>query len=134
VEYWAVCRGLPVGAHRNGSSGKNDGTWKEIPQYETSPNVWGPSPAGEYDLAGSDSNCFFACDGVLLRDELSRTCKLPRICDIDKTCKDDDITITDGTTSFTIMACNLGSPIAGTGIESYGCYFQRGNNFGFVNT
>lgn len=31
------------------------------------------------------------------------------------------------------MACNLGSSVAGTGVSSYGAYFQRGNNYAFPN-
>jgi hypothetical protein len=35
---------------------------------------------------------------------------------------------------YVISACNVGATIAGTGEESYGAYFQRGNNYPFPNT
>jgi hypothetical protein len=49
-------------------------------------------------------------------------------------CDSVDITINDGINSYTMKACNVGASAAGTGSASYGCYFQRGNNYGFVNT
>ncbi|MDR0369317.1 MAG: hypothetical protein LBH96_01970 [Candidatus Peribacteria bacterium] len=36
--------------------------------------------------------------------------------------------------SYTISACNVGTNIAGTGEESYGSYFQWGNNYPFSDT
>ena len=33
--------------------------------------------------------------------------------------------------NFVVSACNLGSTVAGTGQDSYGHLFQRGNNYGF---
>jgi surface protein len=45
-------------------------------------------------------------------------------------CDTPDITVG----SQKIAACNVGASTAGTGVASYGNYFQRGNNFGFVNT
>ncbi|MDR0607323.1 MAG: hypothetical protein LBG52_03005 [Candidatus Peribacteria bacterium] len=35
---------------------------------------------------------------------------------------------------YVISACNVGASIAGTGKESYGAYFQRGNNYPFPTT
>ncbi|MDR2416345.1 MAG: hypothetical protein LBD75_07290 [Candidatus Peribacteria bacterium] len=68
VEYRAVCRNLPANAHRNGSGEKNDGTRKEIPQIQTSPNVRVPNPVGMYDEVGSDTECHFVCDEGFNRD------------------------------------------------------------------
>ena len=45
-----------------------------------------------------------------------------------------DIRVTDGTTTYTLANKNVWASIAGTGIASYGYYFQRGNNYGFPNT
>jgi hypothetical protein len=47
-----------------------------------------------------------------------------------KDCDTPDITVG----SYTIKACNVGASVAGTGVASYGSYFQRGNNFGFATT
>ncbi|MDR0649999.1 MAG: hypothetical protein LBG59_00915 [Candidatus Peribacteria bacterium] len=58
VEYRAVCRNLPANAHWTDGS-----TRKEIPQMESSPNVWTPSPVGTYDTSASDTECHFVCDG-----------------------------------------------------------------------
>ncbi|HOQ78918.1 MAG TPA: FISUMP domain-containing protein [Candidatus Absconditabacterales bacterium] len=44
------------------------------------------------------------------------------------------ITISDGNNTFVIMDRNLGALEAGTGPNSYGYYYQRGNNHGFSNT
>jgi hypothetical protein len=35
---------------------------------------------------------------------------------------------------YLISACNVGSSVAGTGAESYGAYFQWGNNYPFTNS
>jgi hypothetical protein len=43
-------------------------------------------------------------------------------------CNAPDIELGD----YTIAACNIGTTIAGTGEESYGAYFQWGNNYGFT--
>jgi hypothetical protein len=48
-------------------------------------------------------------------------------------CDTKDIIISDGTSSYIIAACNVGTSVAGTGETSYGSLFQRGNNFGFSN-
>ncbi len=45
-------------------------------------------------------------------------------------CDQEDITVG----KYTIQACNVGSTIAGTGPDSYGYHFQRGNNYGFSGT
>ena len=45
----------------------------------------------------------------------------------------DDLIIFDGTNTYIINEKNLWASIAGTGIESYGSYFQRGNNSPFPN-
>jgi hypothetical protein len=42
-------------------------------------------------------------------------------------CDTEDIIIGD----YTLAACNVGSSVAGTGEESYGAYFQWGNNYPF---
>jgi hypothetical protein len=49
---------------------------------------------------------------------------------VSATCNSADIKIG----AYTIKACNVGASTAGIGIDSYGCYFQRGNNYGFANT
>ncbi|MDR2415177.1 MAG: hypothetical protein LBD75_00750, partial [Candidatus Peribacteria bacterium] len=68
IEYWAVCRNLPTNAHWNGSGEKDDGTRKEIPQIQSSPNVRGPNPVGAYNAVGSDGECHFVCDEGYERD------------------------------------------------------------------
>ncbi len=54
--------------------------------------------------------------------------------DIQKRCADltpaDDILFN----GFYVQPCNVGAEVVGTGPESYGSYFQRGNNYGFSNT
>lgn len=66
VEYYAVCRGLPANAYRT-STTKGTGTRLEIPQTESSYNIWEPSPVGVFnDTATSDTGCYFVCaDGYL---------------------------------------------------------------------
>lgn len=34
-------------------------------------------------------------------------------------------------TTFVIASCNVGASVAGTDTDSYGSYFQRGNNYAF---
>ncbi|MDR0281780.1 MAG: hypothetical protein LBI53_00155 [Candidatus Peribacteria bacterium] len=53
-----------------------------------------------------------------------------QIFNISYSCDQEDITVGN----YTIQACNLGSIIAGTGSDSYGYRFQRGNNYGFSGT
>jgi hypothetical protein len=48
-------------------------------------------------------------------------------------CDTPDITLSDGTTTYTLQACNLGASVAGTGSASFGTHFQRGNGYGFAN-
>ncbi|MDR0650790.1 MAG: hypothetical protein LBG59_05320 [Candidatus Peribacteria bacterium] len=143
VEYRAVCRNLPVNAHWTDGS-----TRKEIPQTESSPNVWIPSPVGTYSGTDSLTECHFVCD-----DGYERT---NGVCEASGGITYDPnagtISITDGTTTYTIMDKNLGATVAGTGklhnqdgctttnngtscwSESIGDYFQRGNNYGFANS
>ncbi|GHV22464.1 hypothetical protein FACS189428_4580 [Clostridia bacterium] len=37
-------------------------------------------------------------------------------------------------TTFVIASCNVGASVAGTSTDSYGAYFQRGNNYAFPRT
>ncbi|MDR0650451.1 MAG: hypothetical protein LBG59_03420 [Candidatus Peribacteria bacterium] len=107
VEYRAVCRGLPTDAHWTDGS-----TRKEIPQTESSPNVWTPSPVGTYSTSTKDTECHFVCDGGFEWDSGNKTCDKSSkwMCDMNAVCGANDIRIG----SYTIKACNLGTSIAGT--------------------
>ncbi|MDD3303207.1 MAG: hypothetical protein PHN31_06645, partial [Candidatus Gracilibacteria bacterium] len=51
-----------------------------------------------------------------------------------RSCNTSDIIICTGSgTGYTLAACNEGTNIAGTGINSYGKYYQWGNNYGFLS-
>jgi hypothetical protein len=143
VEYRAVCRNLPANAHWT-----SGGTRKEIPQTESSPNVWTPSPVGTYGASADNDKCYFVCDGGYERQ--NEACEASGGITYDPGAG--TITITDGITTYTIMDKNLGATVAGTGklngqdgcttatngttcwSESIGDYFQRGNNYGFANS
>jgi hypothetical protein len=150
VEYRAVCRAsLPENAIWNTPNGT--GEWVEVRQEQTSKNVWEPDPSqasysGAYDDTGL--SCTFSCDEGYERDDVS--C-IPSV-GVNHNKKKETITVSDGTTSYTIMDKNLGATVAGTGkingqdscvtiengtscwSESIGDYFQRGNNYGFPNS
>ncbi|MDR2415226.1 MAG: hypothetical protein LBD75_01030 [Candidatus Peribacteria bacterium] len=123
MEYRAVCRNLPENAHRT----SNNSTRKEIPQQQTSPNVREPNPVGTFSGAIDDKQCYFICNGNFIRD--GGVCR-----GITHDVNAGTITVTDGVNTYTIMDKNLGATVAGTGSNSYGHHFQRGNNFGFANT
>ncbi|MDR0649951.1 MAG: hypothetical protein LBG59_00650 [Candidatus Peribacteria bacterium] len=126
VEYRAVCRNLPANAHWT----SNGETRKEIPQTESSPNVREPSPVGTYDASTDNDKCNFVCDEGYKREDVTCRVTVGVFHNITK----GTIIVTDDTTTYTIMDKNLGASVAGTGKDSYGSYFQRGNNYGFAST
>jgi hypothetical protein len=126
VEYRAVCRNLPTNAHWT----SNGGTWKEIPQTQTSPNVREPNPVGTYNVSTDANQCYFVCDGGYERN--TTACVVPA--GVTHNPSEGTITVSDGTTTYTIMDKNLGATVAGIDASSYGNYYQRGNNYGFANT
>ncbi|MDR0369431.1 MAG: hypothetical protein LBH96_02625 [Candidatus Peribacteria bacterium] len=113
IEYWAVCRDLPANAHWTGANVSADGSRKEIPQKEQCSNTWGPCPSpqsepftGEQD---STATCTFECDTGYTWNVSSQVCEIPfkGIFYGSGT-----ITVSDGTTSITIMDRNLGATVA----------------------
>ena len=90
------------------------------------------STATEYEeTAHTENRCTFRCVDWYDRDATKKECK-SSIAQVGMPCAwAPDITITNGTTSFTIMACNLWASVVGTGPDSYGNYYQWGNNYGF---
>ena len=94
---------------------------------------WEPrSTATEYEeTAHAENRCTFRCVDWYDRDATKKECRSTVIEPGMPCAWAPDIMITNGITSFTIMACNLWSSVVGTGSESYGDYFQWGNNYGF---
>jgi hypothetical protein len=109
--------------------------------------MWLPSPTSSYSAVAVAGECHFTCDESYERD--GGSCVLSAGVSHDTVAG--TITITDGTTSYTIMDKNLGATLAGTGklyqtnctdyngggdcwSASIGDYFQRGNNYGFPNS
>jgi hypothetical protein len=111
IEHWAVCRDLPANAHWTGTNVSDDGLRKEIPQKEQSPNIWIPSLQPELFTGGQGTIeiCTFECDTGYTWDGDS--------CESSKGIfyGSGTITVSDGTTSITIMDRNLGATVAGTG-------------------
>jgi hypothetical protein len=97
-----VCRGLPANAHWNVIT--TDPSRVEIPQTESSPNVWTPSPVGSFNEIASDEECRFVCDIGYKRENGS--CIPSRAA-----CETETITIGN----YTIASCNVGATVAGTG-------------------
>ena len=92
------------------------------------------------DSCSNQNKCEYICDDnytkegdecVLGNPNPSPPPPSPVKCDMSAVCDKGDITFTHGGKTFTMKACNVGAGVAGTGVASYGCLFQWGNNHGF---
>jgi hypothetical protein len=120
-----TCTGLPTNAQRN--------TVSSITQTRNG-NQWLPSVTGSYSTTESTSACNFKCASNYNWNGSSCEAALPPAGVYHNTGAG-TITVSDGTTTYTIMDKNLGTGVVvGTGPFSYGSYFQRGNNYGFANS
>jgi hypothetical protein len=80
--------------------------------WDEEAGMWLPSPTSSYSAVAIAGECNFTCNEGYERDGGSCIVSVPPI--IHDTVAG-TITITDGTTSYTIMDKNLGATVAGTG-------------------
>ncbi|GHW02437.1 hypothetical protein AGMMS50249_2230 [candidate division SR1 bacterium] len=93
-----------------------------------------PTSANQPRVKGA-SSCGFECASGWTGADCNTTIQTSiTVCDTTVACDTADISITLGGKVYTMKSCNVGASTAGLGVDSYGCQFQRGNNYGFSNT